>query len=148
MPGRNSIQQLLALRKVTRAISDMLRGQMIEYLATLTPLLRPKAVLGDYVSGAHKEPARKADKAFKELQALYEMVAGSKPFNLPRELKPPIDLNVVSLEITPLDYMHEAAAGGERKSVIVRSPLTWVLSYTGYTPARLTELLAPRSRSV
>jgi hypothetical protein len=148
MPGRNSIQQLLALRKVTRAISDTLRGQVIEYLATLTPLLRPKAVLGDYVSGAHKEPARKADKAFKELQALYETVASSKPFNLPRELKPPIDLNVVSLEITPLDYAHQAGTEGERKTVIVRSPLTWVLGYTGYTPARLTELLAARSRSV
>ena len=48
---------------------------MTEYLKTLTPLLRPKALLGEYVQGGLKEPSRKADKAFADLQALYEKVA-------------------------------------------------------------------------
>ena len=51
MNGRDSIQSLLALRKLTRAITDAVRVQMTEYLKTLTPLLRPKALLGEYVQG-------------------------------------------------------------------------------------------------
>ena len=89
--GRDSFQSVLVLRKLTRAVADTLRLQMMDYLAALTPLLRPKIVLGDYIQGGQKEPARKADKAFKELQALYEAVATTKPFSLPRDLKPPID---------------------------------------------------------
>ena len=77
MNGRDSIQSLLVLRKLTRAITDVVRVQMTEYLKTLTPLLRPKAVLGEYIQGGQKEPTRKADKAFKDLQALYETVAGT-----------------------------------------------------------------------
>ena len=51
MNGRDGVQSLLVLRKLTRAITDVVRVQMTEYLKTLTPLLRPKAVLGDYVQG-------------------------------------------------------------------------------------------------
>ena len=75
MNGRDGVQSLLVLRKLTRAITDVVRVQMTEYLKTLTPLLRPKAVLGDYVQGGPKEPSRKSDKAFGDLQALYETVA-------------------------------------------------------------------------
>ena len=64
MDGRDGVQSLLVLRKLTRAITDVVRVQMTEYLKTLTPLLRPKAVLGDYVQGGLKEPSRKSDKAF------------------------------------------------------------------------------------
>ena len=49
MDGRDSTQSLLVLRKLTRAIADVVRAQMTEYLAALAPLLRPKMVLGDYV---------------------------------------------------------------------------------------------------
>ena len=93
MDGRDSIQSLLVLRKLTRAIADAVRAQMTEYLTTLAPLLRPQMVLGDYVQGGAKESTRKADKAFKELQALYETVAATKPFNLPRELPTPINFS-------------------------------------------------------
>ena len=51
MDGRDSIQSLLVLRKLTRAMADAVRAQMTEYLATLAPLLRPQMVLGDYVRG-------------------------------------------------------------------------------------------------
>jgi hypothetical protein len=145
--AQDNIQTLLVLRKLTRTIADTLRTQMVEYLATLTPLLRPKTVLGDYIQGGQKEPARRADKAFKELQALYERVATAKPFNLPRELTPPIDIPVQSLEITPLDYTHVARTESETKTLTVRSPLTWIVSYTGFPPARMLELLAGKTRS-
>lgn len=144
----DEIQTLLTLRKVTRALAEHLKGQMTEHLATLTPLLRPRSVLGDYVQGGAKEGAKRADKAFKELQSLWESVVAAKPFTgLPRELNPPIDVTGHTLEITPVDYSHAAENGDEKKAVTVRSPLKWVLTYAGYTPPRLNELIAQRSRN-
>src|SRR5262245_20734979 len=146
MSGRGSIQSLLALRKLTRAITDVVRVQMTEYLKTLTPLMRPQAVLGEYIHGGQKETTRKADKAFKDLQSLYETVAASKPFHLPRELTPPLDFPRVGLEITPLDYIHVIPSGSENRRIKVRCPLTWVLTYTDFPPNRLQELLETKVR--
>jgi hypothetical protein len=148
MSGRDSIQSLLVLRKLTRAITDAVRVQMTEYLRTLTPLLRPKAVLGEYVQGGLKEPSRKSDKAFADLQALYETVAVAKPFNISRELSPPLSFTTLGLEITPLDYYHVAQSGTDTRRIKVRCPLTWVLTYTDFPPTRLEELLATKARSV
>jgi hypothetical protein len=148
MNGRDSIQSLLALRKLTRAITDAVRVQMTEYLKTLAPLLRPKAVLGDYVQGEPKQPSRKADKAFGDLQALYETVASAKPYNLPRELTPPLIFSSLGLEITPLDYYHVAQSGADTRRIKVRCPLTWVLTYSDFPPTRLQELLDAKARSV
>ena len=64
MNGRDGIQSLLVLRKLTRAITEAVRVEMTGHLATLTPLLKPSAVLGDYIVGGQKEPTRKAEKAF------------------------------------------------------------------------------------
>ena len=148
MNGRDSIQSLLALRKLTRAITDAVRVQMTEYLKTLTPLLRPKAVLGDYVYGEPKQPSRKADKAFGDLQALYETVVSAKPYNLPRDLTPPLTFSSLGLEITPLDYYHVAQSGTDSRRIKVRCPLTWVLTYSDFPPTRLQELLDAKARSV
>src|SRR3954469_15213716 len=131
MDGRDGVQSLLVLRKLTRAITDVVRVQMTEYLKTLTPLLRPKSVLGDYVQGGVKEPSRESDKAFADLQALYDAVATieryneprddagamTKPNNLPRELNPPLSFSSPTLEITPLDYYHMAQAGTETRRI-------------------------------
>jgi hypothetical protein len=148
MNGRDSIQSLLVLRKLTRAITDVVRVQMTDYLRTLTPLLRPKAILGEYIQGGQKETTRKADKAFKDLQALYEVVAGTKPFNLPRDLTPPLSFPASGLEITPVDYVHLAEANGNSRRITVRCPLTWALTYTDFPPNRLQELLQTKARSV
>jgi hypothetical protein len=148
MSGREDVQSLLALRKLTRAITDLVRVQMSEYLKTLTPLMRPKALLGDYVQGGLKEPSRKSDKAFADLQALYDKVATAKPFNLPRELAAPLSFPNTDLEITPLDYFHAAQAGADTRRIRVRSPLTWVLTYREFPPNRLQELLDSKARSV
>jgi hypothetical protein len=148
MNARDSVQSLLVLRKLTRAVTDAVRVQMTEYLRVLTPLLRPKAVLGDYVQGGPKEPSRKSDKAFADLQALYDTVAVARPFNLPRELTPPLSFANVGLEITPLDYYHVAQSGSETRKIKIRCPLTWVLTYTDYPPTRLQELLDAKARSI
>jgi hypothetical protein len=148
MTGRDSIQSLLVLRKLTRSITDVVRVQMTEYLRTLTPLLRPKALLGEYIQGGQKEPTRKADKAFKDLQTAYESVAGTRPFNLPRELSPPLNFPALGLEITPLDYVHVVQTENGPRKITVRCPLTWVLTYTDFPPNRLQELLDTKARSV
>jgi hypothetical protein len=146
MSGRDSTQSLLVLRKLTRAIADSVRAQMTEYLATLAPLLRPKMVLGDYVEDGTKEATRRSDKAYKDLQALYEKVAGSKPFNLPRELTPPLRLSGSGLEITAVDTPYVIQSGSESRTIMVRSPLTWTLTYGGYAPTRLPDLLKAKLR--
>ena len=74
-------QRLLVLRKLTRAMADLLRGHAKEYLATFAPIFRPRSILGGYTETNPKETVPGAERAFKELQALYESVAGSKVFD-------------------------------------------------------------------
>jgi hypothetical protein len=138
-------QRLLALRKLTRALADLLRGEVKDYLTALGPLLRPHTVFGSLVDGGGKDAVRGADAAFKDLQGLYAVVAATKPFNLPRELKPPLDVMNSSLELTPVEYPHAVEAGAVRKTVTVAAPLRWVLSYAGYGPKRLQEILTGRA---
>jgi hypothetical protein len=147
MKGRDSAPSLLVLRKLTRAITDAVRVQMTEHLATMTPLFRPSMVLGDYIKGAQKEPTRRTEKVFKELQALYESVATARPFTLPRELATPLSFPADTLEITPYDYAHAAKSDTDTRTIQVRRPLTWTLTYTGFSPNHLQELLDTTMRS-
>jgi hypothetical protein len=148
MNGRDGIQSLLVLRKLTRAITEVVRTQMAEHLATLTPLLRPTAVLGEYVQGGQKEGTRKADKAFRDLEAMYQSVCTAKPFNLPREMPtPPLSILSTALDITAYDYPHQVKTDNATRTIMVRAPLTWTLTYTGFAPARLQELLNTKMRS-
>lgn len=142
-----STQRLLALRKLTRAAADLLRGRVKEYLSTITPLLRPKSVLGNYVEGGAYDLTRPGDKAFKELQELYNKVAQAKPYRLPLELKTPLEVINPQLEITPVEYVHTATSGVDKKEVVITSPLKWVLSYGGFSPAKLRELLESQRRT-
>lgn len=146
MSDRDNIQSLLVLRKLTRAIADAVRTQIVEYLTTLAPLFRPHNVLGDHMLGGAKESTRKADQALKEVQALYEAVAPGRPFNLRRELTTPFNLAPSGLEISPVDYVHVIQSGSDSKRVTVRCPLIWTLSYSGFSPSRLSELVDPRVR--
>lgn len=148
MNGRDSIQSLLVLRKLTRAITETVKAQMAEHLATLTPLFRPTAVLGEYVQGGQKEGSRKADKAFRDLETLYQTVCTTRPFNLPREMPaPPLSILSTGLEINAYDYPHQVKTDTAPRTIMVRSPLTWTLTYTGFGPGRLHELLNMKMRS-
>jgi len=82
---RYSTQRMLVLRRLTRAVSDLLHTQVREYLSALAPLLRPRRVFGDYVQGGTKEGLRGSEKALQELQSAYKTVAGSKPFSSARQ---------------------------------------------------------------
>lgn len=147
MDERYSTKRLLALRRLTRATADLLRGHLRDYLGTLAPLFRPRAVLGDHVKGGPKEVVRGADTAFKELQALHETIATAKPFGLPKELTTPLDPITAGLEIAAVEYSHAAKADSQTKTVVVTTPLRWVLSYAGHGPKRLRELVADPGRS-
>ena len=139
-------EKLLAIRKLTRAVADVLRGQMKEYLSTLAPLLRPQIALGGYLVGTTKDPVRGADQAYKELEGLYDTVARAKPFDLTQELKPPLDLVSSALDMTVMEYSYTVDTQRQSKTVVVSKPLKWALTYTGFAPARLADLLANRTR--
>lgn len=141
MNARDSIQSLLVLRKLTRAIADAVRAQMTEYLTTVAPLLRPTSLLGDYVQGGVKEGTLKADRAFKEVQALYQAIAPVKPFSLSRDLATPLSFPIAALEITPVEYEHVARDGANTRTITVRRPLSWVLTYSGYAPSGVDQLM-------
>jgi hypothetical protein len=136
-----STQRLLALRKLTRAMSELLRGQMKNYLSTLAPLFRPRHVLGNYVGSGAYEASRTGEKAFRELQELYQTIAKSKIYRLPTELKTPLEVINPQLEMTPVEYTHLATSGGDSKTIVISQPLKWVLTYGGFGPGRLQELI-------
>jgi hypothetical protein len=148
MEERQNIQRLLALRKLTRGIADLLRSQIKEYLSTLAPLFRPTSVFGEYVESSTKVSVKGADKAFRELQQLYGNIAGTRIFDLPRELNAPIEIFSSTPEITPIEYSYVAKTDSQQKSVTMTSPLKWILTYSTFPPGRLKELIANRERGI
>jgi hypothetical protein len=94
-----------------------------------------------------KEAVKGADSAFHELERLYDSVARKRPYDLGLGLKPPLPINTSALEIFPVDYPYVAKAGRESKRVMVTAPLTWMVAYAGFPPARLRSLIADPNRS-
>jgi hypothetical protein len=147
MDENYTIQKLLTLRKLTRAIGEVVCQQMAEYVTALTPLFRQKSIFGDHIQGGSKEPVKGADQAFKELQTLYEAVVVTKPFHLPKELKSPLIQMTGTLELTPVEYTHLAKGAAESREITVSRPFKSVIAYSGYSPRRLTGLLTDISRN-
>lgn len=137
-------KKLLGLRKLTRAVGELLRGQLKDYLAALALQFRPKSVFGEFVEGP-KEYFKGAEASFKELQTTYESLCGAKIFNLPKDFKQPLVVASQIPEVGTYEYAHEAKAEGQTKTVIVTAPLRFVISFTGFGPKRLKELLAVRA---
>jgi hypothetical protein len=148
MDEPSTTKRLLALRKLTRTIADLVRGQLKDYLTTLTPLLRPRHILGEYVQRDVKQTAgSSANAAFNELKTLYTKVAAARPFNLGTELTPPLEVINAIPEITNFEYVHTAKSERDNKTITVLSPLKWVLSFSGFGPRQLRLLLAEQTRS-
>jgi hypothetical protein len=137
---------LVVLRKLTRSISAALRTQLLEHVTTLTPILRPEIAFGKHIHGGQRDWIVKSDQALKELRALYERIAPNGPFNLRLDLTPPFDLGGFSLELTPVEYVHTAKAGSAARQITVRRPLAWNLSYEGFNPPALRQLLESSMR--
>jgi len=135
------IDQLLKLRKLTRTIADQLTRELRSHLSTLTPLLNPKSVFGEHIRGGAKIAGKTAAQAMDELHSLYQNIHHSKPFNLRSRFDTPLTLLAASLEIQPAFYSYTAGSEGGSKTISITSPLKWILSFEGFGPSRLTELL-------
>jgi hypothetical protein len=98
-------------------------------------------VLGEHIQGT-RETVPGQDKALAEFQNAYRSLASTKQFNLPKELKTPLELLSATPELSPTVYPYEAKTDQETKSIKVTSPLKWVLNYTAFGPQRLQELIA------
>jgi hypothetical protein len=146
MDEQYTIQRLLKLRKLTRAVADLLRGQIKDYLGTLAPALRPRGVFGEYIQGGAKEGFRGSEKNYQDLQALYRTVGGGRPFNFTMDLTGPLDISG-ALELSPFEYTHSASEGTQTKSILVVSPLRWAVNYAGFPLGRLKEILADPKHS-
>lgn len=144
---RYDTERLLALRKLTRAIADLLRGQMKEYLSTLAPLFHPRNVLSTYIEGSAFDVARVGEKAFKELQEQYLSIARSQLYKLPPEFRTPLEVINPQLEMTPVEYTYVVTSGDTSKKINVTSPLKWALTYAGFGPQRLRALLTQTKRT-
>ncbi len=94
-----------------------------------------------------KEAVKGADSAFRELEKLYESVARKRPYDLGIGLKPPLPINTSALEIFPVDYPYVVRTARDSKRVMVTAPLTWMIAYAGFPPARLRALIADPNRS-
>ncbi len=132
-----STKRLLFLRRVTRAVSEYLVSQLKDHLTTLSPLMRPRRLLGDYIESGTPEQVVDADKNFALLNEIYAKAAG-KPFDLPRPLRPPLKPIGLSLEIYPWEYRYEIHSGTASKAVTITSPVRFVMSYaSGMSLSRL-----------
>jgi len=141
-----STKELLVLRKLTRAIGDIISSELKEYLATLTPLFNQRSVFGENIEGSGKETPKGADQAFAELKTLYQNIATKPPFTLPRDLRTPLMRMTPTLELSSWEYDYACKTDGETKSIAVTCPFKWVLTYASYTPQRFKEQLADRNR--
>lgn len=96
---------------------------------------------------AIKEAVKGADRSFQDLESLYDEIAKRRPYDLGIGLTPPLPINTSALEFFPLDYPHVAHSERQSKKVMVTAPLTWVVTYAGFSPARLRALIADPNRS-
>jgi len=140
------ISRWLVLRKITRAVGEVLAQELKTHLATLAPLLQPRHVLGQHLRGNEKQSVKGDAEAFEELRRLYQTVAGKSVWSLPKQIETPVDILSTPLELTPAEYVYELNVGAQPKIVLVTSPLQWVLGFSGFSFRRLRELAsAPRT---
>lgn len=144
-PARSNhmeISELLRQRKLTRAVAQLFHKELGGYLKAVTPLINPRPVFGEHIHGAARVSGTTADKALADLRSQYEKVHAAKSFSLRKQFDTPVALLSATLELTPLTYRHIASGEAGDKAVTVISPLRWVVSYAGFGPNRLRELLA------
>jgi hypothetical protein len=125
-----TLEQMMALRAPTEAISSWLRSELEDRLETLRPLLAPRRFLGQHLRSAQSLEVKGADKLFDDLQATYKE-AGGEPLKLSTRLGSPLDPIPTDLALHSWEYTHEASEGSDSRRVTVKSPVSWVLTYAG-----------------
>ncbi len=124
--------EFLELRQETEKITHLLTKRLKGHLEVIKPLFIPRLLLGNYVKSAFMDEVPGTDKAFAELQEMYETVC-DKPFALPRRLTPPLPPILNQLETVPFQY---SLSIEESKDTIISiiSPTQWILSYRSDCP--------------
>lgn len=135
-------EQLPRLHSVTSEVALLCRGQLRNYLDALAPLFRPRRILGNHMEGAGKETVTGADQNFNELRETYFKACG-RPFDLRKELITPLESVPPQIQFYEWEYQYDIRSEGERKTITVVSPLTWVLAYPSpYTLSMVRQVVA------
>lgn len=133
-----TLQELAGLRRVTRGLAEFLEPQLRDTVEFLSPLLRPKRVLGKFVSGGTLESAPKETEAFTRIEKSYAEVY--RPLGLHPKVPNPLPSIRSRIEIHPWEETWTPPGGNAAIQVI--SPLCWILSYQGTCRVgRLREML-------
>ncbi|SEF73282.1 hypothetical protein [Marinobacterium lutimaris] len=138
------VDSFIRSRKQTRAISDRLKVLASDYLATLSPLVRPQPLFGEYLQGAPRGSGRETQHHFKEFRTLFDKHAGQRPFNLINELEVPLSIINSTPELFPLEYDHQLSSGS---TVRVTSPSRWVIGYNSFDLRRFRQVAQDPNRS-
>lgn len=138
------VDGFIRLRKQTRAISDVLKTQVSDYLSTLSLLIRPQPLFGEYLQGAPRGSGRETQHNFKSFRTLYDKHASATPFNLVNELEVPLNIINSTPELFPLEYDHKLSNG---TSVRVTSPTRWVVGYSSFGLTRFRQVVHDPNRS-
>lgn len=137
-------EQLPRLHTLTREVEKLCRTQLRTYLDALTPLFRPRRVLGNHMEGSGKELVNAADANFNELRETYFRACG-RPFNLRKELNTPLASFSNLVQLHPWEYSYDLRRDNERRTITVVAPLTWVLSFPStYTFPMLRQVVSGR----
>lgn len=139
------VESFIRLRKQTRAVSDMLRQQASDYLSTLSLLINPQRVFGEFLQGAPRGSTRESQHAFKEFKTLYEQIAMTAPFGLINELEVPLDLMNTRPVLYPYEY--DRRVEGLRHPVRILNPVRWVVGFEGFELSRFRRLMRDPNRS-
>jgi hypothetical protein len=134
------LEQLLNFREKTERISAFLIKRLREHLGTLSPLLAPRLVFGKYAGARDSVP--QADEAFEKLKRQYTEVCGP-PFNFRGDLpEDALSSAEGAIGIFPWEYMHEVQGVKSAKSILMTSPIRWVVTYASeYSPAQMQKLM-------
>jgi hypothetical protein len=139
--GTLTFEQLAKLREQTEAMAGLLRNRLQGHLETLRPLFAPRRLLGKYVD--RKEDVAGSEKAVAQVREQFKEVCGA-PFSLTPELDNDVLAGIDSRpRLYPWEYTYEATGEGEPRSLIIASPVRWVLTYgSGYTLSQLRQAVA------
>ncbi len=131
------LQQLGHLRNISQKITQHLQRKLNDYLNTVTPLLAPRKVLGQYMQSAFNDKVPGDDKNFASLEERYKQISRDT-FNLSSKLSTPLPSIANKPVVYPWEYLYSIPDVHSRISM--SSPVRWVLNYSSaYDLSRLLE---------
>jgi hypothetical protein len=120
--------KLLSLHGLTKEVAQLCRRHLESHVEALTPLFRPRRILGDHIEGSSRETVPAADRNYADIQELYGRVAIT-PFDLRPELPKTLDSVATQLQFDEWEYTHATSTDRGWQPIRVTAPLTWVVSY-------------------